>query len=68
MPREVWFSKSMENHDGGVILHDDALFGQMAATAAAIWLALISKRVRPCETNGIPTSAALEPIRLNDRF
>lgn len=24
---EVWFSKSMENHHGGVILHDDALFG-----------------------------------------
>src|SRR5947207_1262768 len=24
---EVWFSKSMENHHGGVILHDGALFG-----------------------------------------
>jgi len=24
---EVWFSKSMENHHGGVILYDDALFG-----------------------------------------
>lgn len=24
---EVWFSKSMENHHGGVILHDDALYG-----------------------------------------
>src|SRR5205823_14552063 len=24
---EVWFSKSMENHRGGVILHDGALFG-----------------------------------------
>jgi outer membrane protein assembly factor BamB len=24
---EVWFSKSMENHHGGVVLHDDALFG-----------------------------------------
>lgn len=24
---EVWFSKAMENHHGGVILHDDALFG-----------------------------------------
>jgi outer membrane protein assembly factor BamB len=24
---EVWFSKSMENHHGGVILHDNALFG-----------------------------------------
>jgi outer membrane protein assembly factor BamB len=25
--KEVWFSKSMENHHGGVILHDGALFG-----------------------------------------
>ncbi len=25
--QEVWFSKSMENHHGGVILHDGALFG-----------------------------------------
>jgi len=24
---EAWFSKSMENHHGGVILHDGALFG-----------------------------------------
>jgi outer membrane protein assembly factor BamB len=24
---EVWFSKSMENHHGGVILHDGAFFG-----------------------------------------
>ncbi|RYD38477.1 MAG: hypothetical protein EOP86_00755 [Verrucomicrobiaceae bacterium] len=24
---EVWFSKSMENHHGGVIIHDGALFG-----------------------------------------
>ena len=24
---DVWFSKSMENHHGGVILHDGALFG-----------------------------------------
>ena len=24
---EVWFSKNMENHHGGVILHDDALYG-----------------------------------------
>src|SRR4030095_11416630 len=24
---ELWFSKSMENHHGGVILHDGALFG-----------------------------------------
>lgn len=24
---EVWFSKNMENHHGGVILHDSALFG-----------------------------------------
>ena len=24
---EVWFSKSMENHHGGVILHDGALYG-----------------------------------------
>jgi outer membrane protein assembly factor BamB len=24
---EVWFSKSMENHHGGVILYDNALFG-----------------------------------------
>jgi len=24
---EVWFSKAMENHHGGVILHDGALFG-----------------------------------------
>jgi outer membrane protein assembly factor BamB len=24
---EVWFSKSIENHHGGVILHDGALFG-----------------------------------------
>lgn len=24
---EVWFSKSMENHHGGVILHDGSLFG-----------------------------------------
>ena len=24
---EVWFSKNMENHHGGVILHDGALFG-----------------------------------------
>ena len=24
---EVWFSKSMENHHGGVILHEGALFG-----------------------------------------
>jgi outer membrane protein assembly factor BamB len=24
---EVWFSKSMENHHGGIILHDGALFG-----------------------------------------
>ena len=24
---QVWFSKSMENHHGGVILHDGALFG-----------------------------------------
>ncbi|MES2709875.1 MAG: PQQ-binding-like beta-propeller repeat protein, partial [Verrucomicrobiota bacterium] len=24
---EVWFTKSMENHHGGVILHDGALFG-----------------------------------------
>jgi outer membrane protein assembly factor BamB len=24
---EVWFSKSMENHHGGVIMHDGALFG-----------------------------------------
>jgi outer membrane protein assembly factor BamB len=24
---EVWFSKSMENHHGGVILYDGALFG-----------------------------------------
>jgi outer membrane protein assembly factor BamB len=24
---EVWFSKSMENHHGGVLLHDGALFG-----------------------------------------
>src|SRR6266545_3220620 len=24
---EVWFSKSMENHHGGVIFHDGALFG-----------------------------------------
>lgn len=24
---EVWFSRSMENHHGGVILHDGALFG-----------------------------------------
>lgn len=24
---EVWFSKSMENHHGGVILHDGAIFG-----------------------------------------
>ncbi len=24
---EVWFSKDMENHHGGVILHDGALFG-----------------------------------------
>jgi len=25
--QEVWFSKAMENHHGGVILHDGALFG-----------------------------------------
>jgi outer membrane protein assembly factor BamB len=24
---EIWFSKSMENHHGGVILHDSAFFG-----------------------------------------
>lgn len=24
---EIWFSKAMENHHGGVILHDGALFG-----------------------------------------
>ena len=24
---EVWFSKNMENHHGGVVLHDGALFG-----------------------------------------
>jgi outer membrane protein assembly factor BamB len=24
---QVWFSKSMENHHGGVIFYDDALFG-----------------------------------------
>ena len=24
---EIWFSKSMENHHGGMILHDGALFG-----------------------------------------
>lgn len=40
---EVWFSKSMENHHGGVILHDGALFGSNGGNGGGYMACLDAK-------------------------
>ena len=54
---EVWFSKSMENHHGGVILHDGALFGANGGNGGGYLACLDFKTGRCCGTSVTPISA-----------
>ena len=59
---EVWFTQNMQNHHGGMIVIDGALYGANGGNGVDTWFVSTLRPERYSGTSAIPTSVAYEKV------